>query len=160
MIVRMDPVDSIYTSIVALLSLVAPDRAILTTVRISVISKTDYRKSTSRDIHFLFEQSRGTYISVFWTSPKGSVVLPSQISRWVRSACNDGVQVVGHQGIGGPIGQVAEELLNELGGKDNCQDYEAEASWLLGQPRPVRITKLTRISKDPYDFRYKISIED
>ena len=155
--VRMDAARTIYAAVDALLSLVAPDKAILTTVEVCVTSKTDLKASKSRDIHFLFERPRGTYIAVYWASPEKRG-FPSQISIWTRSANNDGVQVVGGQGIGGPLYRIAVELSGQLGGDQ--QDYEAEASWLLGQPEPVKLKKVTKFSKEQFDFRYKVQIEE
>ncbi len=82
----------------------------------------------------------------------------SQISIWTRSACNDGVQVVGGQGIGGPLHQVADELVGQLGG--DPQEYEAEASWLPDPPKPVKLEKVSKVSKKQFDFRFKLEIKE
>ena len=69
-----------------------------------------------------------------------------------------GVQVVGNRGIGSPLREVAFELLTGLGGSDD--DYEFSASWLLGQPRPIKLDKVTKLIKKEGDHRYKIEAVD
>ncbi len=61
----MNAERTIYAAIDAFLSLVAPDKAIHTTVEVSVTSTADYERSKSRNVHFIFDRARGSYIAVY-----------------------------------------------------------------------------------------------
>ena len=156
--VQMDPGRTIYAAIDALLSLVAPEKAILASVEVGVTSKKDPKVSKSRVVHFIFDRPWSRYIAVYWASPQNRVYAFSQVATWKQSAHNDGVQVVGNRGIGSPLREVAFELLTGLGGSDD--DYEFSASWLLGQPRPIKLDKVTKLIKKEGDHRYKIEAVD
>lgn len=155
--INMSPGRTIYAAIDSLLSLVAPEKAILASVEVSVTSKKDPEISKSRVVHFIFDRPRSKYIAVYWAAPEDIVWVLSQIKTWNQSANNDGVQVVGH-GIDSPLYRVASMLHSELGGSDD--DYEFSASWLLGQPKPIKLTKVTKFNKKEGDRRYKIETED
>ncbi len=152
----MDPSRTIYAAIDTLLSLVAPEKAILASVEVMVTSKKDPKVRKNGVVHFIFDQPRSRYIAVYWASMEKRVSVFSRIETWKQSACNDGVQVVGG-GIDSPLREVAAKLLSGLGGSED--DYEFEASWLLGQPRSVKLRKVSKVSKKQFDFRYKIEIE-
>lgn len=157
MLIRMEADTTIYAAINAMLSLIPRDKAILASVEIYVKSKTDHEKSGRGWVHFLFQRSGGSYIRVLFAISTKHCVFPENITTWTQSANNDGVQVVGHDGIGSPLYKLAEELLDQLGG--NSQDCEAEASWLLGEPKVVEVENLKKISKKQFDFRYNVSIK-
>ena len=156
--VKMDPGDTIYAAIDTLLSLVAPEKAILASVEVIVTSKEDHKKSRARVAHFIFDRPRSSYIAVYWAAPKKWVTAFHQVKSWKRSAHNDGVQVVGGEGIDSPLYNVASQLFSELGGSED--EYESRATWLLGQPKPIKLQKVTKLNKKQFDFRYKIETED
>lgn len=148
--------STIYAAINAMLSLVPRDKAILASVEISVTLKTDHEKLNNGWVHFLFQRSGASYTRVlFAISTKR--VFPESITSWIQSANNDGVQVVGHDGIGSPLHKLSEKLFDELGA--NPQDCEAEACWLLGEPKVVRIANMKKVGKGQFDRDYKLSIE-
>lgn len=154
--IRMDPGHTIYAAIDTLLSLVAPEKAIMTSVEVTVTSKKDHEKSRRRVVHFIFDRPHRA-IAVYWAAPDERVMGPNQIKSWKRSANNDGVQVVGGDGIYSPLYHVADKLLTELSG--NPDDYEFRASWLLGQPKAIKLNRITKLNKKE-GIRYKIETEN
>ena len=154
--IAMDPSRTIYAAIDSMLSLVAPDKAIMASVHVCATLTTDPKVTKSRFVHFIFDRPRSRYTAVYWASPQQREAGPHQIETWQRSAYHDSVQVVG-EGIDGPLYEAAQQLLEDLDG--DWGDYEIEASWLLGQPRPIKLEKVSKFSKKEFDFRYKIETE-
>lgn len=149
--VTMDPAGTIFAAIESILALIDSESSIMTTVEVRVHSKKKPLRSKRRKIHFLFHKPR-TYTQVYWTE---TGFTPRSAKKWTRSANNDGIQVVGHQGIGPPISSVAEALLKEFHENADRQKYEATASWLLGKPEVVKVG----ITEYPNDTgTYKIEI--
>ena len=154
--IAMDPSRTIYAAIDSMLSLVAPNKAIMASVEVSATLTTDPKVTKHKVVHFIFDRPRSSYTAVYWASPQQRVLEPNQIEIWQKSAHHDSVMVVG-EGIQSPLYKAAQQLLEDLDG--DWGDYEIEASWLLGQPRPIKLEKVNKFSKKEFDFRYKIETE-
>ena len=156
-VVEMNADSAIFTAIDSILSLVNPGTFIFTSIEVSVYSKKKFDKRKHRLVHFLFTKSRA-YTAVYWATTDKNIIDPKQIEIWIRSANNDGFEVVGSQGIGGPIDNTARQLLQEFHKNADPQKYKMEASWLLGQPEVVEIGKMSKTSEEKNDHIYRIEV--
>lgn len=153
---KMDAGRTIYAAIETLLSLVAPEQAIITSVNLAVVSKADHKVEKSTIVHFVFDQpdKRLGHVGIYWANPQERVGTFNGIKIWEKSAfkIDPGVLM---NGINNPLYKAVSRLVNQLGG--DWEKYEFEASWLLGQPKPIKLKSLTAFGNQ---FRYKIEAEE
>ena len=154
--VKMDAGRTIYAAIETLISLVAPERAIITSVDISLLSEADYKVKKRTVVHFLFDQPNKQlgHIGIYWANPQERAGTFNGIKIWEKSAfkIDPGVLM---NGINTPLYKAVGKLVEQLGG--HWEDYEVEASWLLGQPKPIKLKGLTALKEK---FCYKIEAEE